>query len=150
MSDVNIAIVHRWFDEVWNQRRAETIDELLSEESTCHGDGVSLRGPQQFRQQQFEPLIQAFPDLQSTIDAIICQGDEVAVRWSGWGHHSGPGLGIPPTGELIELRGMTWITIRNGQLVEGWQRSNIREEIERLGRQADTNVPASRAAAAPF
>lgn len=150
MSQANIETVRRWFEEVWNQRRGETIDELLGEESICHGDGSSLRGPTQFRQQQFEPLINAFPDLHSSIDGIIGQGDEVVVRWSGTGHHTGAGLGIPPTGEQIHLRGMTWITVREGKLAEGFQYSNIRDVIKGLSEAANGTPRPPTLTSAPF
>ena len=29
MEDENIVLARRWFEEVWNQRRTDTIDELL-------------------------------------------------------------------------------------------------------------------------
>ena len=35
MSQDNSGLVLRWFDEVWNQRRAETIDELMTAQSVC-------------------------------------------------------------------------------------------------------------------
>lgn len=33
----------RWFEEVWNQRRLATVDELLSDESVCYGEGDPIR-----------------------------------------------------------------------------------------------------------
>lgn len=141
MSDENIAIVRRWFEEVWNQRRTETIDELMAADSICYGDGTSIRGPGGFREQQFMPLITAFPDIKSQIDGIIAQGDEVAVRWSGTGHHTGDGLGFAPTGEEVTFRGMSWIVVRKGKLHEGWQQSNIREVLTQLALRAQGSRP---------
>lgn len=152
MSADNIEIVRRWFDEVWNQRRTETIEELLAEESICYGDGTSMRGPAEFRDRQFMPLVTAFPDLQATIDGIIAQGDEVAVRWSGTGHHTGDGLGFAPTGEKVSFQGMSWIVARDGKLHEGWQRSNIRDVLTELAMRAQghQSPPSPLLAVAPF
>ena len=33
------AVIRRWFEEVWNQGRAETIDELFPEHATMWGVG---------------------------------------------------------------------------------------------------------------
>lgn len=150
MSEANLATVRRWFEEVWNQKRGETIDELLDDESICYGDGVSLRGRSEFRQQQFEPLINAFPDLHSSIESMICQGDVVVVRWSGIGHHTGGGLGIPPTGQEVRLCGMTWITVRDGKLAEGFQHSNIRDVLTQLAQPADAPLGRPAMAKMPF
>jgi hypothetical protein len=42
----------RWFEEMWNQRRDATIDELLSADSYGHVEGGEYRGPQGFREMQ--------------------------------------------------------------------------------------------------
>ncbi len=36
MENENVLLALRWFEEVWNQRRTETIDELLTDESVSH------------------------------------------------------------------------------------------------------------------
>ena len=48
MSEANIALMKRWFDEVWNQRRTATITELFAPNGVSHGaaeDGSDLRAP---------------------------------------------------------------------------------------------------------
>ena len=36
-TDTNVAVMRRWFDEVWNQGRVETIHELLADDFTGYG-----------------------------------------------------------------------------------------------------------------
>lgn len=125
MSAENVALVRRFFEEVWNDRRAEAIDELLDEESFCTADTGDMRGPAGFRALQYEPMLAAFPDARVTIEAIMSAGDEVAVRWSAEGTHAGEALGMAPTGRPVRLEGMSWIRVRGGKLGLGWQWSNI-------------------------
>ena len=33
-------LLHRWFDEVWNQQREEAIDEMMTEDVVIHGLGT--------------------------------------------------------------------------------------------------------------
>jgi steroid delta-isomerase-like uncharacterized protein len=132
MSQDNIAIARRWFEEVWNQRRAETIDELLAEDSVCHADDGPIRGPQEFRDRQHVPFLGAFPDVRVAVEGVLAHGDQVVVRWVATGTHGGHGLGLAPTNRPITLRGMTWLRIRDGKLMEGWQHSNIPEVIRGL------------------
>ena len=40
MAVENVALARRWFEEVWNQRRADTIDELLTDEALLAGFSV--------------------------------------------------------------------------------------------------------------
>jgi predicted ester cyclase len=125
MSAESIAVVRRFFHEVWNDRRQETIDELLDDESSCQSDNGEIRGAAGFRAMQYEPMLAAFPDARVTIDGIIDAGDEVAVRWSAVGTHTGAAMGLTPTGRPVRLEGISWIKVRGGKLGLGWQWSNI-------------------------
>ena len=80
MSRDNIALVRRWFEEVWNRRRAETIDELLTGESVCHADEGPIRGPEEFKARQHAPFLAAFPDLRRIAEDCPrgCRHDDAA------------------------------------------------------------------------
>ena len=48
----NKALTRRWFEEVWNQRREQTIDEMISPGGIIHGlaeSGEDLPGPTEFK-----------------------------------------------------------------------------------------------------
>lgn len=132
MSNENVSVVLRWFEEVWNQRRAETIEELLTDQSTCHTDQGPLCGCDEFRQRQYQPLTEAFPDLRVQVDGVVANDDEVVVRWTATGTHTGSGLPIPPTGRPALFSGISWIRVSDGKLREGWQSSNIAEVLRGL------------------
>lgn len=132
MSDENRSVVLRWFEEVWNQRRAETIDELMTDQSVCFTDQGPMRGPAEFRQAQYEPLLKAFPDLHVEVEDSLASDNAVVVRWTATGTHTGDGLPIPPTGKAVTFSGMSWIRTHDGKLWEGWQSSNISEVLRQL------------------
>ncbi len=50
---------------------------------------------------------------------FLADGDHVVVRWPARGTHLGDGLGMPPTNRSVDFRGMTWLTFKNGVIVEG-------------------------------
>lgn len=132
MSHDNCAIVRRWFEDVWNQRRDEVIDELIAADSVCFADDGPLRGPQEFRERQYRPLLGAFPDLKVVVEAVVSEGDDVVVRWSAAGTHTGDALGFGPTNEAAHFSGISWIRVRDGKFYEGWQNSNIPAVLQRL------------------
>ncbi|MEA2206686.1 MAG: hypothetical protein QOE77_3462 [Blastocatellia bacterium] len=76
----NKTLIQRWFEEVWNQGRVETIEELLAEECVIHGladaSGKELRGPAEFRafHAQFR---EAFPEMTVTVDTRLLK----ATSW---------------------------------------------------------------------
>jgi predicted ester cyclase len=95
-------------------------------------DEGPIRGPVEFKEKQYVPFVSAFPDLRVVVEATLAQGDEVVARWCATGTHLGDGLGFPPTGQPVTFRGMSWIRVRDGTFVEGWQSSNIADVIRGL------------------
>lgn len=136
MSAETVAVARRWFEEVWNQRRVETIHELLAADSVVHGDIGVLTGPDEFYDRQYVPFLAAFPDIRVEVEDAIGQGDQVVVRWSAAGTHTGDGLGFPATGRPVRFRGMTWIRARGGRLGDGWQWSDIPQVLRGLATPA--------------
>jgi steroid delta-isomerase-like uncharacterized protein len=133
MSVNNREMAMRWFEEVWNGRRGEMIDEVLTEDSVCFTDQGPVRGKDDFRQQMYLPLLQAFPDLHVQVEGIVASDDEVVVRWTATGTHTGDGLPIAPTNKAAAFSGISWIRVRDGRFQEGWQSSNIADVIRSLG-----------------
>ncbi len=119
MSDSNRRTAIRWMEEVWNQRRDATIDELLAEDGIGHMEGGDVRGREEFRKVR-AALLGAFPDLRIEIEDTLAEGDHVVVRWRVAGTHGGDHFGFPATQRAVEFRGITWMTFREGMLVEGW------------------------------
>ena len=115
----NIALAHRWFEEVWNQRRFAIIDELLSPDSHCISSEGTVIGREGFREKMLRPLLAAFPDVSVTVDGTMAQGDEVVVRWTARGTYTGEGLGFPANGRAFVATGMTWIRYQDGLMQEG-------------------------------
>jgi steroid delta-isomerase-like uncharacterized protein len=118
----NVALMKRWFQEVWNEGRKETIFELLAENAVGHGqmeDGSEIRGPAGFMP-LFERLRGAFPDIKIVVEQAFGVEDQVVVRWSATMTHRGDDLGVPASGKTVRLGGVTMVRIRDGQVVEGW------------------------------
>jgi steroid delta-isomerase-like uncharacterized protein len=122
----------RWFEEVWNQGRADVIDEMVAPESVVHGLGEDLVGPEGFK--VFHAAYRdAFPDVRVQIDDMVAEGDRVVVRWSAAATHAGGGLGIPATGRPVRFGGMTVMRFSNGKLVEGWNSYDQLGLFQQLG-----------------
>ena len=120
----NIALARRWFDDIWNKRRDATIHEMLDPKAVGHLEGLVTHGIDEFLAARVF-ILKAFPDVAVDVDAIIAQGDQVAVRWSVRGTHRGDFLGVAPTDKPITIRGMTWLRFTaEGRIAEGWDAWN--------------------------
>jgi predicted ester cyclase len=115
-------LVYRWFDEVWNRGREETIDELFSPQGVAYGLGEgdpAVRGPAGFKI-FWRNMRSALPDVDIRIEDTIVQGDKAVVRVVLEGTHTGEGLGVAPTGHRVHIAGMVMVRIAGDQIVEGW------------------------------
>lgn len=118
----NKYLTHRWFEEVWNQGREATINELFPQNAVAIGLGESdttVHGPEEFRV-FFNNLRTSFPDIHITIEDTVAEGDKVVVRVKIEGTHLGDGLGVPPTGRRMCVAGIVIIRFANGKIAEGW------------------------------
>ena len=128
--ETNKRLTRRWFEEVWNQRRSDAIDELFADDGIAYGlDPLELHpppGPGPFRAfwQQF---CGAFPDLYITVEDVIAEGDKTAVRISFRGTHRGDHLGAPATGNAVNSTAISFIRWRDGKIIEAWN------ELDALG-----------------
>jgi steroid delta-isomerase-like uncharacterized protein len=128
-------LMRRWFDEVWNQGRNETIDELLPAEGVGHGLGDSetdLRGPAEFKA-FVANFRNSLPDVHIRLNDIFSQGDRVVVRLTLEGTHTGHGFAVPPTGRRVRIQGIVITRIQNGQIVEGWNSYDQLGLLRQLG-----------------
>jgi predicted ester cyclase len=122
LENENTAIVRRWFEEVWNQRRLETIDELLAPDAVAHdlgGSGASTKGQGEFKAAARQ-LLSAFGETHFVVEDIFGVGDRVAVRLTARLRNTGALGDLPPTGAEVSVPVMCIVHVRDGKLVEGW------------------------------
>ena len=136
MSEENKEVLRRWFDEVWNKGRAETIDELFDEDGIAHGlsDDPSkpIKGPGEFRP-FYTMFRQAFPNMEIIIEDMVAEGDKVAARCSVRAKHEGEFMGRAATQSPVEFTGMTILRINNGKIVEAWNNFDFLTMNKQLG-----------------
>jgi steroid delta-isomerase-like uncharacterized protein len=130
-SDRHRELARRWFLEVWNERRSDTIEELAHPQCAGHHEGQESRGPRDIEAMRAQ-LVHLMPDLHVVIEEIIAEGDNAVVRWRFEGTHCGEMPGVPATGRRCGFAGITWLKFRHGQVVEGWDRWNQAAFIQQL------------------
>ena len=75
-----------------------------------------------------------FPDLVMEPEAIVADGDLVAVRVRSTGTNLGPvAPGIPPTGRRFDARQSHWFRIADGRLCEHWATRDDLSAMLQLG-----------------
>ena len=75
----------------------------------------------------------ALPDLTATMEDLVIAGDRVVGRFAYRGTHAGEFMGIPATGNRVEMRSIDIWRVENGLFVEHWDELNTLELFAQLG-----------------
>lgn len=126
-------IGHRWA-ELWNAGvDLALIDELVAPNFVSHSAPPGLPAGREGVKQWVTLFHRAFPDLYSTVEDLIVEGDKVVERFSGGGTHRGDFFGIPPTGKKATTTGINILRIADGQIVEHWGNGDDLGFMQQLG-----------------
>jgi steroid delta-isomerase-like uncharacterized protein len=130
----NKAIVRRLYEEVWNKRRLEVVDELISP-SHALSDPLasdSQVGPKMYKQRVLE-LTKSFLDLHFTIEDMIAEKGKVVASWTFSATHKGEFMEIPATGKKVSVEGITIHHITNGKILDSYARWDALGLLRQLG-----------------
>jgi predicted ester cyclase len=127
MSEANKELVRWHFEEVFNRRNLAAADELMAQDYLEHAvapfgqaEPGKVDGPAAMRETA-RWLLAQFPDLHMTIEAMVAEGDTVAVRVFSEGTNLGLLNGVvPPTGKRFAARQSHWFRVEGGRLAEHW------------------------------
>lgn len=136
MAEEYPTLLHRWFEEVWNQKSEAAIDELFDADGIANGlgdaDGNPLRGPEGFKTMQ-RAFLAAYPDLKVTVEDTITEGDKIAARCTVRGTHAGEGIGVAATNQPVEFTGLCIVKIKDGKIVEAWNEFDFMKMYSQVG-----------------
>jgi len=124
----------RVFEEIWNNQRLESADELLSPDFLFHDpqSPFPVEGVKAYKE-FVRFYLDAFPDLHFTIQRQVSDGETTMTRWSCTGTHKGDMPGIPATGRPISLTGITCSRVVDGKFVEAWSNWDALGLMQQLG-----------------
>ena len=134
MSVENLAIVRRLYEEVWNRRNFEIVNELISPSHALQGPTVfgSSIGPEAYKR-QISHLLEAFPDLGQTIVDTIADKDKVVACWTYSGTHKGNFMGVPPTNKRVSVEGITIHHVADGKIMDSYTSWDALGLMKQLG-----------------
>jgi steroid delta-isomerase-like uncharacterized protein len=127
------ALAQRWFTEVMNEGNLEVIDEICSQDFVDHdplpGTSPDFAGLKDFVTQ----VRSAFPDIETTAEDILVEGDRLAVRSTIRGTHKGDFMGIPASGKKVEVSIYDFVRFENDQAAEHWGTIDSAALMEQIG-----------------
>ena len=130
----NKALVRREYEEGVNKGNLAVLDEIFAPDYAGHLGGLPepIRGREAFKR-FITTWRTAFPDLYTTIEDMIAEGDRVVVRHTWRGTQKGEFSGISPTGRQVIFTGIDIYRIAGGKIVEEWDNNDDLGMLQQLG-----------------
>ena len=119
--------------EILAAKQVDRLHEVFHEDVVDHdpapGQAPGVAGIKQF----WSGFFAAFPDLSIDLESLVADDDTVVVTLTVTGTHSGPLLGIKPTGKRMSVRGIQVGRFEDGMLVERWGSTDQLGMLQQLG-----------------
>jgi steroid delta-isomerase-like uncharacterized protein len=117
----NRELARQFYEVVFNAGELDRVEEfctpdLVDHEETPEGLPDGIEGVKAF----VRMFRDGFPDLHASVEDVLADGDRVATRVRLTGTHEGEFMGIPPSGNKIEIETMDIVRVENGKAAEHW------------------------------
>ena len=133
MSEQNKALVMRFYEEVFNGRNVNAVDDICARDFVDHnampGQGPGTQG----LKEMFALYLTAFPDMKTTVEEMVAERDLVVTRFSVEATHKGELFGAPPTGKRVRSHGIDMLRIRDGKVAEAWHQGDDLVVLMQIG-----------------
>ena len=133
MSEENKALFRRFIDEVVNNKTLAVIDELIDSDMIDHNPAPDAAPGIEGMRRIMSALIAAFPDLHSTLEDLVAEGDLVVGRMTTTGTQQRDFMGIPATNKKVTYSEMHIVRIFNGKAVDHWGIGDNMSLMQQLG-----------------
>ncbi len=108
--------------------------ELMAEDFVEHEDLPGIPPTKEGTLEFFRMLIAAFPDMRMDVEDLIASEDKAVARVKATGTHQGEFLGVPPTGNRVEIPIIDIMRFDDAGLVcEHWGVADMLSLMQQLG-----------------
>lgn len=122
--------------EVWSRGDLDLVDELVTDDYVHYDPALPepVRGPDAFKE-TVAMFREGSPELTKTIEETIVDGGTVVMPYTATATHDGEILGVPPTGNDIEVSGVFLFRVEDGRITECrdmWNAFGLLQQIEAI------------------
>ena len=133
MAAQSAELSRRIFEDVWNRKNLNAIDDLISANYIHHDANSPAASGIDGYKQFVNYYMNAFPDAHFTIDDPFTDGQNEVTRWTVVGTHEGELAGLPRTGRRFSVTGISIARIANGKITESWNNWDALGLMQQLG-----------------
>ncbi len=114
-----------------NTHEPDLVDRFVAEDYRNHNAFVD--DGREANRRFWAAFFTALPDLSATMEDFVTSGDRVVGRFVYRGTHTGELMGIPASGNQVEMRSIDIWRVEDGMFVEHWDELNLMEMFQQMG-----------------
>jgi steroid delta-isomerase-like uncharacterized protein len=114
-----------------NTHDPDQVDRFVAEGYRNHNDFVT--DGREANRGFWTAFFAALPDLSATMEDLIISGDRVVGRFVFRGTHTGELMGVPASGNPVEMRSIDIWRVEDGMFVEHWDELNLLQLFQQMG-----------------
>ena len=117
--------------EMHNTHKPDLVDRFVAVDYRNHNPFVA--DGREANRELWTRFYAAMPDMQVTQEDLLISGDRVIGRYTYRGTQTGEFMGIPASGNAIEMRSIDIWRVKDGMFVEHWDELNVLEVFQQMG-----------------
>lgn len=130
-AEMNKAKTRQFYDVIFNQHKAEMMDQFLDAKAVDHDMPAGATTAQ--IKEMMKDWLTAFPDFSIKVLQIAADGDLVMCRYEQAGTFKANFMGIAPTNKKFKITAVDVIRLSNGKMVEHWSEWDHGAFFQQLG-----------------
>ncbi len=114
-----------------NTHDPDLVDRFVAE--TYRNHNAFVADGREANRQFWNAFFTGLPDVTATMDDLVISGDRVVGRYVYRGTHTGELMGIPASGQPVEMRSIDIWRVEDGMFVEHWDELNLLQMFQQMG-----------------
>lgn len=132
-AEENKETIRQFVEQYINNKNLGASDQFFAPNYVAH-NVFSGAMPSSERQKDLQAMIgTAVPDRQFIIEDIVAEDDQVVIRGTHRGTHSGQVGDVPPSGKAVSWSGVSIVRMVDGKAEESWHYGNFLAVMQVLG-----------------
>ena len=115
-----------------NTHDPDLVDQFEAEGYVNH-EALFSAGGREANRQFWQAFFAALPDVSASMEDLVVSGDRVVGRFVYRGTHTGDLMGIPASGNAVEMRSIDIWRTEDGVFAEHWDEINALQLFQQMG-----------------
>lgn len=129
----NLKMYSSTWDEIINNRKIDLINDTnFDEHITLLSSPKNIVGIKDFKA-YYQNYLTGFSNVTFTVKDVFGQGDNIVKHWNFKGKHTGEFFGIPATGKIVDIDGVTLVKMKGGKIAQEQDFLDNLEFMQQLG-----------------